>query len=242
MSENTTALGAAPAESATTAQNARARGKPRCGAKTRAGGECQAPTVNGKSRCRRHGGASTGARSTEGKARIAKAATRHGIYGSTYTDTEIAMLPALEASIGQLDAEIVFVKAQLIRAGNAQKRAFEKDRDGLEVVKKHDRVASEFGPGDETIRERVQYSAIIDRLAGRLESLERTRSQLIDEAKAREQTEKSDEPISGFRITVISPNGDFVDDNGRQCNLKNGDRPDGEFHAPDEDGPENPIL
>jgi hypothetical protein len=25
-------------------------------------------------------------------------------------------------------------------------------------------------------------------------------------------------------------------------NLKNGDRPDGEFHAPDEDGPENPIL
>lgn len=30
---------------------------PRCGAKTRSGGCCRAPAVNGKTRCRMHGGA-----------------------------------------------------------------------------------------------------------------------------------------------------------------------------------------
>jgi hypothetical protein len=30
---------------------------PRCGAKTRAGGACRAPTLRGKRRCRMHGGA-----------------------------------------------------------------------------------------------------------------------------------------------------------------------------------------
>jgi hypothetical protein len=37
------------------------RAAPRCGAKTRAGGKCQCPTVRGRHRCRIHGGASTGA-------------------------------------------------------------------------------------------------------------------------------------------------------------------------------------
>jgi hypothetical protein len=30
---------------------------PRCGAKTRRGGPCRSPAVNGKARCRMHGGA-----------------------------------------------------------------------------------------------------------------------------------------------------------------------------------------
>jgi uncharacterized protein YjcR len=33
----------------------------RCGAKTRRGGECQAPAIREKRRCRLHGGLSTGA-------------------------------------------------------------------------------------------------------------------------------------------------------------------------------------
>ena len=33
------------------------RASPRCGAKTRSGRPCQAPTVRGKRRCRMHGGA-----------------------------------------------------------------------------------------------------------------------------------------------------------------------------------------
>jgi hypothetical protein len=37
------------------------RGAPRCGAKTRAGGQCQCPAIRGRKRCRIHGGRSTGA-------------------------------------------------------------------------------------------------------------------------------------------------------------------------------------
>lgn len=52
---------------------------PRCGAKTRAEKPCQSPAMaNG--RCRMHGGASTGPRTAEGLARIAKARTRTGMH------------------------------------------------------------------------------------------------------------------------------------------------------------------
>jgi len=33
------------------------QGSPRCGARTRSGTPCKAPAVNGKTRCRMHGGA-----------------------------------------------------------------------------------------------------------------------------------------------------------------------------------------
>jgi hypothetical protein len=49
--------------------NERKRDRPRCGARTRAGGACKAPVVRGKSRCRMHGGLSTGPKTPEGKAR-----------------------------------------------------------------------------------------------------------------------------------------------------------------------------
>jgi hypothetical protein len=57
--------------------------QPRCGARTRSGGACQAPVVwdfgtgaprNG--RCRVHGGLSTGAKTPEGRERIAEAQRR----------------------------------------------------------------------------------------------------------------------------------------------------------------------
>jgi hypothetical protein len=47
-----------------------------CGARTRKGAPCQAQPVPGKRRCKLHGGASTGPRSTEGRARIADAQRR----------------------------------------------------------------------------------------------------------------------------------------------------------------------
>ena len=51
---------------------------PRCGAKNRAGGACQAPALRGHTRCRLHGGASTGPRTAAGLARLAAARTSHG--------------------------------------------------------------------------------------------------------------------------------------------------------------------
>lgn len=47
-----------------------------CGAKTRKGMPCRGKSEPGKRRCKFHGGMSTGARTTEGKARIAEAQRR----------------------------------------------------------------------------------------------------------------------------------------------------------------------
>ena len=50
----------------------------RCLAKTRRGTPCQNPAIKGPGRCKLHGGRSTGPRTPEGKARAAKAHTKHG--------------------------------------------------------------------------------------------------------------------------------------------------------------------
>ena len=47
-----------------------------CGAKTRKGGECRNKSEAGRKRCKFHGGKSTGAKTPEGKARIAEAQRR----------------------------------------------------------------------------------------------------------------------------------------------------------------------
>jgi ribosomal protein L32 len=51
---------------------------PRCGARTRSGRSCQGPAMS-NSRCRMHGGKSTGPRTAEGLARIRAARTTHGM-------------------------------------------------------------------------------------------------------------------------------------------------------------------
>jgi hypothetical protein len=52
---------------------------PRCGAKTRRGTACQCPAMpNG--RRRRHGGLSTGPKTSAGIERIRQAVTKHGMY------------------------------------------------------------------------------------------------------------------------------------------------------------------
>ncbi len=51
-----------------------------CGAKTRAGNPCGKPPLSGRSRCRLHGGCSTGPTTAEGKAKISAANFKHGRY------------------------------------------------------------------------------------------------------------------------------------------------------------------
>lgn len=60
---------------------------------------CKAPAVKGKTKCRFHGGKSTGARTEEGIARIAKANTTSGKYTKKYlreTSKAIAEIRACE--------------------------------------------------------------------------------------------------------------------------------------------------
>ena len=50
--------------------------RPLCGAKTRKGTPCAALAVEGRARCRFHGGCSTGPKTAEGRARIAESNRR----------------------------------------------------------------------------------------------------------------------------------------------------------------------
>ena len=52
----------------------------RCGAKTRAGGTCPKPAYKDSGRCHNHGGASTGAKTKEGRQRLSEAHLKHGHY------------------------------------------------------------------------------------------------------------------------------------------------------------------
>ena len=52
----------------------------RCGAKTRSGSPCKRPANKQKGRCRLHGGASTGPKTKEGRAIIARSNTKNGRY------------------------------------------------------------------------------------------------------------------------------------------------------------------
>jgi hypothetical protein len=49
---------------------------PKCGARTRAGGSCRVRAEPGRTRCRFHGGLSTGPRTPEGRQRISEANRR----------------------------------------------------------------------------------------------------------------------------------------------------------------------
>ena len=53
-----------------------------CRARTRSGGLCRNWTVRGRSRCRMHGGKSTGPRTSEGLERSRKARWKHGRYSA----------------------------------------------------------------------------------------------------------------------------------------------------------------
>ena len=61
-----------------TAEPPQLRGAKRCGAKNRRGLPCARAALHGKTRCRLHGGLSTGPRTPEGLARRMEANLRHG--------------------------------------------------------------------------------------------------------------------------------------------------------------------
>ena len=58
-----------------------------CGAKTRSGTPCKRGPVPGKTRCKLHGGMSTGPRTDAGKA--ASALGTHGIYATALNPEEV---------------------------------------------------------------------------------------------------------------------------------------------------------
>jgi hypothetical protein len=162
------------------------------------GAQCAAKAVPGKEVCRVHGGLSDGA--PEGN----QNAKKHGIYGRHLTDEEKADFDDVSARLGSLDDEITLLRFRMQRALDAEAKAWKDDpKHGLEVIQKHDREASEFGPGDETVRKRVDYGEHVERLARRIESLEKTRADMLRDSSGGDDSDMTatdtfispDEPI-----------------------------------------------
>ena len=74
----------------------------RCSAKTRAGGACQNPAIGNRTRCKLHGGKSTGPRTEEGKARSIAAHRTHGRRSREH----VAKVKAINAELRRLTYEL----------------------------------------------------------------------------------------------------------------------------------------
>ncbi|MDC0431277.1 hypothetical protein OAL97_01990 [Paracoccaceae bacterium] len=85
----------------------------RCGARTKAGGECQRPAVKQTGRCTRHGGKSTGPRTQAGKDKIAELHTTHG----RYTKEKLQAAKKCAETGRAVRAEIKQIEAGLIESG-----------------------------------------------------------------------------------------------------------------------------
>ena len=136
-----------------------------CGAKTRAGGTCKKPPLNGKTRCKLHGGASIS---------NTNAAT-HGIYQQHLTDNEREQYNGL--TLGAVDHELRLMRIRLARA-----LAAEQASNGLPEL---DEITENEGAGEyvakETRKRKMRdYVGIIDKTAARIESLEKTRKALAE--------------------------------------------------------------
>jgi hypothetical protein len=85
----------------------------RCGARTKAGGECQRPAVKRTGRCTRHGGKSTGPRTQAGRDTIAALHSTHG----RLTKEKRAAARKRDDLGRKVRAEIKQIEANLIEQG-----------------------------------------------------------------------------------------------------------------------------
>jgi hypothetical protein len=76
-----------------------------CDAKTRKGTACQKPPLRDKTRCRLHGGLSTGPKTPEGKARIAAAHWKHGRRSRAFTEARKQIWADLRAVEARMRAD-----------------------------------------------------------------------------------------------------------------------------------------
>ncbi len=135
----------------------------KCGAKTRSGEPCKNSPLVGKIRCKLHGGKSTGSPSS------ATNAIKHGIYAKTLSQAERIQFDDLQS--GSVDDELTLCRILLGRALQKEKEHGTK----LEL----DEMTATLGADRQVRFKRRDHSGIIDRLVGRVESLEKTRVRLL---------------------------------------------------------------
>jgi hypothetical protein len=147
--------------------------QPVCGAKKRNGEPCQKLPIIGKKRCRLHGGATP---------KGIQNARKHGVYRKTLSDEEQELWTQLQ--VGNLDNEILFMKIMFNRAIelNADVRKAPNDPKNMAGFELTEINRASKGSGKTDINstsKRPDSVAMLDRIAGRIASLEKTRMELI---------------------------------------------------------------
>ena len=162
-----------------------------CGAKTRSGEPCKTPAMpNG--RCRMHGGKSPGA------ARANQNAKTHGIYSRVLTEEEKELWEQVE--LGKVDDELRICKLRLMRAIRAETES--NGQPEIDARTEKPLVIGGVPVLDEPAIEersykRRDYAGIIDKLMARIESLEKTRADLLGNGGA------DGGPVSRIEIEVV---------------------------------------
>lgn len=140
-----------------------------CGASRRGNGEpCKRHAIPGSSRCKLHGGKSSGPKEQRGNKNAAKPGS---IYSKFLTDEENDMLASIE--LGRVDDELRLTRIRLMRALGRENEF------GNELEIDSEKTETGESGGITTTSKVRDYSGLIDRLTARVESLERTRAELL---------------------------------------------------------------
>lgn len=158
-----------------------------CCAQTRAGAPCKRRPVPGRTRCKLHGGASTGPRTAAGRAEQRASATTHGIYANAIDGAEIEAVSGTDVS---LDWELLVARVQLRRALKVWDRFVEGDALQLE---EHTTVTGDR-PTETLRRRRPDLWGIVDRCLGRIGRLTEQRAHVEEVAAL---SERLDELLKG---------------------------------------------
>jgi soluble cytochrome b562 len=106
------------------------------------------------------------------------------MYGDLIRNDDLPFVDDIRSRVGAVEEELLVARLQLRRALRAQARADELP-DGMEVAETVERDGSEKTAGRSEVKKKLRdYPAIINTMLGRIESLEKTRLDLLKAEKA----------------------------------------------------------
>ena len=143
-----------------------------CGAKTRSGTPCKRGPVPGKTRCKLHGGMSTGPRTDAGKA--ASALGTHGIYAAALNPEEVEAVTQADDTLAN---ELLVARVQLRRALQSWDTWSAGVPEEL-PADEHTSVQDDRGKAVTIRRRRPDLWGIIDRCLGRVGRLVEQRARV----------------------------------------------------------------
>ena len=179
--------------------------KPKCGAKTRAGGKCKKPGLE-NGRCKLHGGKSTGAPPESLKGN--QNARKHGLYSKVLSADERELFQEIKP--GDVDDELRLLRIRLLRALKAEQEVLENPLDEdlwfyLESIETKDGVlpinndddGSIVVPGEKkVVKKRPDFGTIIDKALARIAQFEGLRKGLVGPGQSLEGTGVLRVPVS----------------------------------------------